>query len=384
MENKDKRGKMKIAFVYDRVNKWGGAERVMQSLHEIWPEAPLYTSVYCSQTASWAKDFKIIPSFLQKFPWAKKNHEFYAPLMPLAFEGFDFDEYDVVISVSSEAAKGIITKPKTLHLCYCLTPTRYLWSGYEEYFGSKLVRLLLKPLTGYLRKWDLVAAKRVDRYLAISLAVQERIKRYYGKASEVLYPPVDLDKFKVQNEKFKIKVQNSNFFLVVSRLVSYKKVDLVIEVFNKLGWNLKIVGVGREMQSLRKKAKNNIEFLGLLTDKELLAYYQNCEALIFPQEEDFGLVPLEAQACGKPVIAFAGGGALETIIEGKTGIFFREQKVEDLVRALRGFEGGGEERIRPEDCRRQAEKFSQEKFIINFKKIVDKEWQDHLKTISTF
>lgn len=368
-------------MVYDRVNKFGGAERILLALHELWPEAPLYTSVYNPEGAPWAKVFKVIPSFLQKFPLAKSNHEFYAALMPLAFESFNFDDYEVVISVTSEAAKGIITKPGTLHLCYCLTPTRYLWSGYEEYFGPKSLKLLTRSIVNSLRNWDKVAAQRPDEYLAISHVVAERIKKYYGRESEVVYPPVNTNKFKVQNAKFKVKTQKSKFFLVVSRLVKYKKVDLAIEAFNRLGWQLKIVGMGREIKSLRKMAGKNIEFLGNLTDEALLNYYQNCQAIIFPQEEDFGIVPLEAQGCGKPVIAYRAGGATETVIEGKTGIFFNEPKTESLVKALEEFKERKE--FRPEACRGQAEKFSQEKFKIEFKRALEEKWQTHLKTTFT-
>ncbi len=364
-------------MVYDRVNKWGGAERVLLALHQIWPQAPLYTSVYNPKTAPWAKVFRVIPSFLQNFPGAKSNHEFFAPLMPLAFESFNFDDYDVVISVTSEAAKGIITKPKTLHLCYCLTPTRYLWSGYEEYLRNSFQRLASNILINYLRQWDLVAAQRPDDYVAISQTVKERIKKYYGRESEVVYPPVDTEKFQIPENKFqtnqKYKIQNFRYFLVVSRLVKYKKIDLVIEVFNELGWELKIVGTGREMNKLKRLAGPKIEFLGHLTDEVLLDYYQNCQAVIFPQEEDFGIVALEAQACGRPVVAFRAGGATETILEGKTGLFFYPQTKEALKETINNlvtsqFEAG--------DCRRQAEKFSQERFTKEFKNLVEEKWRN--------
>jgi len=358
---------MRVAFVYDRVNKWGGAERVLLALHEIWPEAPLYTSVYNRETSHWAKVFKVIPSFLQNFVFSKTNHEFYFWLMPFAFESFSFDEYDVVISLTSEAAKGIITKPETLHLCYCLTPTRYLWSGYPDYFKGGVFRLLSWPAVAYLKKWDKLAAQRPNSYLAISKTVQKRIKDYYGRESEVIYPPVELEKFEILNTKSetntKYKIQNTKYFLVVSRLVKYKKVDLVIEAFNELGWNLKIVGSGREMGNLRRKARKNITFLGYLTEENLLGYYQNCQAVIFPQEEDFGLVPIEAQACGKPVIAFRAGGATETVVEGKTGELFYPQSADALIKVLKSFKA---RKYRPEVCRKQAENFSLEGFLKTF------------------
>src|ERR1035437_3756793 len=179
---------MKVALVYDRVNKWGGAERVLLALHKIFPEAPLFTSVYNAESAAWAKVFDVRTSFLQNFPKAKTAHELYAVLMPLAFESFNFDNFDLVISVTSEAAKGIITKPSTLHICYCLTPTRYLWSGYNDYFKSSIFKLISKPLVSYLRFWDKIAAKRPDEYIAISIEVKNRIKKYYKRDSEVVYP----------------------------------------------------------------------------------------------------------------------------------------------------------------------------------------------------
>jgi len=353
---------MKTALVYDRVNKWGGAERVLLALHRLFPEAPLYTSVYDSQGAPWAKDFKVIPSFLQNFPFAKKNHEAYPFLMPLAFESFDFGEFDLVISVTSEAAKGIITQPKTVHLCYCLTPTRYLWSGYEEYFRNNLQRLAFGWLVNCLRKWDLIAAQRPDKYLAISKTVQKRIKKYYGRDSSVVYPPVDLSKFDLQEPGQKNKI-NEEYFLVVSRLVKYKKIDLAIKAFNQLGKNLKIVGLGSQMVKLKRMAQKNIQFLGQLTDQDLVRYYQNCQAVIFPQEEDFGLVPIEAQACGKPVIAFRAGGATETVVEGKTGELFYPQSADALIKVLKSFKA---RKYRPEVCRKQAENFSLEGFLKTF------------------
>ena len=376
---------MKVALVYDRVNKIGGAERVLETLHEIWPNAPLFTAVYHPQTAPWAKKFKVIPSFLQKFPLAKSRHEFFPYLMPLAFESFssrggpafggNFDDYDVVISVTSEAAKGIITKPKTFHLCYCLTPTRYLWSGYQDYFKNKAFRFLAKPIVDYLRYWDKIAAQRPDAYLAISKNVQKRIKKYYRRNSEVIYPPVDNEKWKMENGNWKI----GSYFLLVSRLVPYKRADIAVQAFNKLGLPLKIVGSGAEEGRLKRMAKKNIEFLGQLTDKELLGYYQQCRALIFPQEEDFGLVPLEVQACGRPVIAFQAGGALESVIEGVTGSFFYPQTSQALTRAVKKFRP---ESNYPPECRKNADRFSQEKFKINFKKRVEEEWRKHQSTFS--
>src|SRR5258708_4834311 len=238
---------MRVAIVYDRVNKWGGAERVLLSLHEIFPEAPLYTSVYSKEKAKWVAVFPFVKtSFLQKIPLAKNHHEFLSPLMPFAFESFDFSEYDLVISVTSEFAKGIITQSQTKHICYCLTPTRYLWSGYEEYFGNTLSRKSANFLINYLRRYDVVAAQRPDLMIAISTEVQDRIKKYYGRDSKIIFPPVDI---------FQISKKTLNeYYLVVSRLVKYKKVDLAIRAFNELGLPLIIVGAGSEEKKLKRLA----------------------------------------------------------------------------------------------------------------------------------
>lgn len=356
---------MKIAFVYDWVNKFGGAERILLALREIWPDAPLFTSVYNPKTAPWAEIFAVRPSFLQNFPRAKTHHEFYPWLQPLAFESFQFDDFEVVISITSSFAKGIITKPKTAHICYCLTPTRFLWSGYGEYFSSPLLRSLTIPVVAYLRLWDQVAGVRPDEYLAISQTVRRRIKKYYGRESFVIYPPVDIEKFQLPN--FSSSVSN-NYFLLVSRLERYKRVDLAIEAFNYLGLPLKIIGRGREERHLKRMARENIEFLGNLTDEELVGYYQGCQALIFPQEEDLGLVAIEAQACGKPVIAYRGGGALETVQEGITGEFFSPQTSMALAEKILSFQ---KEKFNPKRCRENAERFGKEIFKKKFKSFIE-------------
>ncbi len=325
---------MKIAIVYDRVNKWGGAERVLVALNKIFPEASLYTSVYNSKTAPWAKNFfKINTSFLQKINFLRNKHEILALFMPLAFESFHFYDYDLVISVTSEAAKGIVTGPNTKHICYCLTPTRYLWSGYDDYFSNIFIKLISKPFLSYLRKWDKVSSKRPDKYIAISREVQKRIKKYYRRESTIIFPPLK------QNRKLrKIFLPFMDYYLVVSRLVSYKKVDIVIDSFNKMGKNLVIVGTGHKYKSLQRLAKDNIYFYGFVEECELNYIYRNAKALIMPQYEDFGLVAIEAQRMGTPVIAFKKGGSLDTIIDTKTGIFFNRQTSVSLTKAIDRFE----------------------------------------------
>lgn len=356
---------MKVALVYDRVNKWGGAERVLLALKELFPHAPLYTSVYNPQRAKWAKKFTVHPSFLQKIPFAANAHEQFALLMPLAFERFQFDDYDVVISVTSEYAKGIITKSKTLHICYCLTPTRYLWSGYDEYFKNELLRFLSKPAVSYLKRYDKIASERPNFYIAISKEVQKRIKKFYGKDSTVVYPPLTLaSRLKASSVQLKEK-NRSPYFLVVSRLVPYKRIDIAIEACNMLKLPLKVVGSGSEEATLRLLSGPTIEFVGTLTDLELLEYYRNCKALIIPGNEDFGLTALEVQACGKPVIAFKKGGVLETVVEGKTGLFFNPQTPKALGEILKKFDTL---KFNKKACIKQAKKFDKETFKKTFMK----------------
>jgi len=358
---------MKVALVYDRVNKWGGAERVLLALHELFPDAPLFTSVHHPKTSSWANVFAIKPSFLQNIPFAASRHEFLPLFMPVAFESFSFDAYDLVISVTSEAAKGIITKPGTVHICYCLTPTRYLWSGYETYFSNKLLKFLTQPFVTALRKWDKAAAHRPDKIIAISDEVRKRVKKYYGREAVVVYPPVMLPLTKAQQVE---KKQTGDYFLIVSRLsrfTKYKRIDLAIEAFNELKLPLKIIGEGSWKKKLKSKAGQNIEFLGKVSDEELSTYYQNSKALIFPGIEDFGLTMVESQQFGKPVIAFRGGGALEIIKEGKTGLFFDTQTKKALVKAVLYFQ---KNTFDPKVAQKQAEQFSKAEFKKHFLTVV--------------
>ena len=361
---------MKVALIYDRVNKWGGAERVLLALHEVFPKADLFTAVYSPSKAKWAKVFpKVVPSFLQKIPFANSNHEFLGTLTPIAFETFDFAGYDLAISVTSEAAKGIITRPGTVHICYCLTPTRYLWSARDYYFDKPpakfrfipFFKYISRPLVKHLKTWDKMAAQRPDKMIAISTAVKERIKKYYQRDAHVIFPPVDTNKFTPKGEK------KGNCYLVVSRLIPYKRVDLAIAAFNKLGLPLLIVGSGSEEGRLKKLAKRNIKFAGEVSDEKLVDYYRRSKALIFPQEEDFGIAAVEALASGTPVIAFKAGGALDIVIPGTTGIFFTRQSVNSLISAVRKFQ---RLKFNPESLRGSTEAFSKERFKKEFLKTV--------------
>lgn len=336
---------LKIAIVYDRVNKFGGAERVLSVLHEMFPNAPLYTSVYNERTASWAHDFKKIhTSFLQKIPILKNYHELMGWLMPIAFEQFNFNQYDLVISVTSEAAKGIITGTNTFHVCYCLTPTRYLWSGYEEYFNNIILRFFSRLVVNYLKWWDKVASQRPDEIIAISTEIQRRIKKYYDRDSEIIFPPVNLrlrKKSFLRGPRSESASQNffdEGYFLYVGRLVGYKKVDLLIDTFNELDLPLVIIGEGSQKKWLKIKAKKNIKFIDHVSDEKLDIYYQKARAFLMPQDEDFGITSIEAQSFGVPVIAYKKGGALDTVIDGVTGIFFEQQTKEDLKKAIAKFD----------------------------------------------
>jgi len=338
---------------------------MLQVLCALYPRAPIYTLLYDRDATGGVFDGRVIKtSFLQNLPFSKKHHRIFPLLMPLAIEQFDFSDYDLVLSISASFAKGIITKPHTKHICYCLTPPRFLWDNsqkfVEEFGYPKLVKKFLPPFITYLRIWDKEASLRVDDFWSISDFIQGRIKKYYSKDSKVIYPPVNVEKFHVSDKI-------SDYFFMAGRLVSYKRFDIAIKAFNQNGLPLKIVGTGPELNKLKKVANKNIEFLGLVSDEKLAELYSQSQACIFPQEEDFGIVPLESMASGRPVIAYRSGGALETIVENKTGIFFNEQTPESLEAALEKFNNF---EFKPEDCREQAEKFDIEVFKNNISSLL--------------
>ncbi len=290
--------------------------------------------------------------------------------MPLAFESFNFTGFDVVISVTSAEAKAIITPPKTLHLCYCLPPTRYLWSHRKEYLSEPGLGFWLKPAQKYLQQNDLVYGQRPDEYIAISKTVQQRIKKYYKRDSRVIYPPVNVKNFEPRTSN----LVPGDYFLIVSRLVAYKKIDLAIRAFNRLKLPLVIVGQGRDKPRLRRFAGPTIKFTGWVSAAELIGYYQHCQALIMPQEEDFGITSVEAQAAGRPVISLARGGATETVIDNQTGIFFKEATVDSLTGAVKQSE---KRHWEPKLMIAQAKKFDQAVFLHKFKNLVEAQWQKY-------
>src|SRR3989344_5401289 len=336
----------KISIVYDWIDKWGGVERVLLTLHEMFPKATFFTSVYNPLRAAGAKRLKIKTSFMQGLPgFIKKQRIISTPLYPFAFESFNFNEFDLVISVTSSFAKSIITQPGTLHVCYLLTPARFLWSHEKDYIRSPLARFLLGGYLDYLKSWDKTSAQRPDKIISISGAVKNRAKKYYGRDSGMIYPPFDTKYWtKIKNASLDPSVASllqddlkGGYFLIVSRLEPYKKIDLATRVFNKRKEKLVIVGEGSEEKALKKISGKNIIFLSRLTDTELSVLYKNAEALIMPQEEDFGYVALEAAFFGSPVISYRKGGAREIIIEGRTGIFFDKQSERSLQGAIERF-----------------------------------------------
>ncbi len=347
---------LKTAIVYDWANQIGGAERVVELIAKIFPNSDLYTAVYDPKNAPWTKSFnKIVPSFINNLPLAKKNYHWYFSLLPLAFESFNFTGYDLVISVTGYPGKFIITRPETCHICYCLTPPRFLWN--KENLPKSFSKF--SPLHYRLRAEDQLAANRPDYLFTTCENTANKIKKIYRRKSEIIYPGINTKKF--------IPLKNGSiddYFLIVSRLVEYKKVDLAIKTFNILKWPLKIIGSGREEKKLKSIADKNIEFLGKVDDNALVSHYQNCRAVIFPQEEDFGLVPIEAQACGKPIIAYRKGGAIETIIPGVTGEFFSSQNPASLIELLKSF---NQKIYKPENCRKNSLKFREERFLEIFK-----------------
>lgn len=326
---------LKIAIVCDWLTNSGGAEKVILALHQLFPKAPIYTTIYNRERMPGFENAVIHTSYLQHMPWAKHKHQPYLGLMPSVFEQFDLSAYDIVISSSHSCAKGIITKPETLHVCYCHSPMRYAWENSHSYIREYEIHPLIKKIAPHLmhgiRMWDRLSADRVDYFIANSKHVQNRIYKYYRRTSSVIYPFVDCSKFKAGTKR-------EDYYLAVGRLTPYKRFDLIIETLNKLNQPLKIVGTGVSYKKLAQLAGPNVEFLGRVSDGKLSELYAKAKALIFPQVEDFGIIPLEAMASGCPVIAYAKGGALETVADKKTGIFFHEQNPTALEGAIQKFQ----------------------------------------------
>ena len=349
---------MRVALVHDYLNQMGGAERVVMAFHEIFPNAPIYTSIYDPERVDPVfRTMDIRTTFMQKLPLVTKYHQPYLPFYPFAMESLDLRGYDLVLSSSSAFGKGVITRPETLHICYCHTPMRWCWN-YDEYVEreqlGKMARAILPILITGLRTWDQTSSMRVDYFIANSPVVADRIQKYYRREAVVIPPPVEAERF-----PFDPAIRAENYFLIVSRLIPYKRIDLAIEACNRLQLPLVIIGSGRDLDRLKTLAGPTIRFTGRLSDEEVIYYYTHCRALLFPGEEDFGITPLEAQAAGRPVIAYGAGGALASVVDGITGAFFQEQTVDSLARVLASFDEG---MYNPHVIRNHALEFDKPRF----------------------
>ncbi|MFA5318206.1 MAG: glycosyltransferase [Patescibacteria group bacterium] len=351
---------MKLALVHDHLAQEGGAERVLKSLFEMYPRAPLYTLLYkkeCLDPLILNKE--INASFIQHIPFGVRKYQWYMPLMPMAIESHNLQDYDLVISSASSFAKGVITSPQTTHICYCHTPTRYLWHYTHKYieelrFPNPIKKIISLYITR-IRQWDKMASERVDYFIANSKTTQSRIKKYYNRESIVIYPPVNTGNFYISHNA-------ENYFLAGARFIPHKRLDLAIKAFNKLNLPLKIFGDGPDFPRLKKMAQENIEFLGKISEREKAEYMSKCQAFIHPQEEDFGISAVEAQASGRPVIAFNKGGASETVIHGKTGILFNEQTWEELADVVLIFLHKKEFEFDSVFIKQHAEQFNADRF----------------------
>ncbi|MER3397585.1 MAG: glycosyl transferase [Chloroflexota bacterium] len=356
----------RVAIVHDWLNQHGGAERVLEVLHDLFPDAPIYTSIFDPKAMPPEyRRWKVVTSFMQALPGVARHHQWYLPLYPLAFDSFDLAEFDLVISNSSGFCHGVLVRADACHVNYCLTPPRFLWN-FEAYVEREAIgpvlRALLRPLISLLRLWDAAAAQRVDFFIGISRAVVARIRRVYRRDAWLLHPPVETDRFRPA-DRFE------DYFLVVSRLVPYKRVDLAVEAANRLRVPLLVVGDGRDRPRLERMAGPTVKFLGRLRTEQVAELMSRSRALIFPGEEDFGIVPVEAMASGRPVIAYAAGGALDTVIEGRTGVLFREQTADTLAEVLAAFRP---EEFDPAALRAFARQFDTAEFKRKFLALVER------------
>jgi len=347
---------MRVALIHDWLNQIGGAEDVLESLTDLYPGAPIYTSMYAPNLMPPAyRAWDIRVTWMNRLPGIHRHHQPYLPLYPLAFQGLDLSGYDLVLSNKSGFCHGVRVPPGATHICYCLTPTRYVWNLRDYCQREQLpavAHALLPPVIALLREWDYAAAQRVHHFIAISTEIQARIQRFYGRESVVIPPPVD-------TSCFQPAAKHDDYFLIVSRLIPYKRIDLAVAAFNELGLPLVIAGDGRDRAKLETVAKSNITFLGRVDDVRRAELMAHCRAFVFPGLEDFGIAPVQAQAAGRPVIAFAGGGALDTVMGGLTGLLFYEAKAQSLMEAVRRFD---DSRFNPTTIREFALRFDQQVF----------------------
>ncbi len=363
---------MKVAIVHDWLNQIGGAEVVLEALMEMFPEAPVFTSIYWPQAMPAAyRGWDIRTTWMDHLPNIHRHHQPYLLLYPLAFGGLELRDYDLVISNKSAFCLGVRTAAETCHVCYCLTPTRFVWD-FETYVHREQVgrasRRLVRPFLGWLQQWERSAADRVSAFVAISREVQGRIRRFYSRESAIIYPPVDMARFAPVSAE-----SHDDYFLIVSRLVPYKRIDLAVRAFTDLGLPLWIGGTGRDGASLKAIAGPNVRFLGRVPDEELDRLLARCRAFVFPGLEDFGITPVEAMAAGRPVIAYAGGGALDYVVEGITGTFFHEQTPESLADAVRRFDAAAYD---PMAIRAHAEQFDIAVFRSRMRALIQEQMGD--------
>jgi glycosyltransferase involved in cell wall biosynthesis len=363
---------MNLALVHDWLNQRGGAEDVLEALVPLYPQSPIYTSLYAPDTMpSFYRAWDIHTLWTDKLPAIHAHHQPYLPLYPLAWSGLNLSQYDVILSNKSGFCHGVrFNDENTLHICYCLAPTRYVWQ-LDHYLAREGLgrpsELALRPLIAAMRRWDYAAAQRVHHFIAISTEIQERIKQFYGRDSTIIFPPVDTSRFQPSNRV-------EDYFLILSRLIPYKRIDIAVQAATRLGVRLLIGGKGRDLERLQELAAGhpNIEFLGYVPDKDLPDLMARCKAFLFPGLEDFGITPVQAQAAGRPVIAYSGGGALDTVIHSVTGELFNELTVESLMTVMSDFD---DTRYDTAKIRAHAEKFDSRHFNKQITAYVSQAWE---------
>ena len=357
---------MRVALVHYWLVRERGGEKVLKAIHGVFPDAVIFTNVHDPRHTPSFADASIETTFVQKLPFARSLYQSYLPLMPSALEALDLNSFDLVISSESGPAKGVLARPGATHISYVHSPMRYVWNMYPDYMrrANPAVRTLFPFVANYLRMWDVTSATRVDQFVSNSHNVPARVRRYWGRGSDVIHPPVEI-------EAFETSARDDGFYLYVGELVDYKRADVVVDAFARMRRKLIVIGGGKESEALQKRGGGCVTFLGRVGAEALKDYYARCKAVIFAAEEDFGIVPLEAMASGKPVIAYGAGGALESVIAGKTGLFFPEQSADAVIAAVDAFEANAT-RFDPAVIRAHAETFATPVFQAKFKSLVER------------